>query len=420
MDDLGQIGQLHLRPQPDASAVRVHFVGDHLDEGGFAGAVVTDEGDALAPLHLQGDALKELLFPKGLAEAPDAQHLVPVELCGGEPGVHLPGLGGLGRGAHPLNAALHGNGAAIGLVHTLKCPHPQLFRRLFQLGDLGLFLFILLHPLLIAAFFFHRVEAVIAGVKLRFAVFDLNDPVHGAVQKVAVMGDGHHGAPEFLDIGLQPLRSVKVQMVGRLIQQQNVRILQNQAAKVHPGLFSAGKLVEQPAPHIVGNGQAVGHLADGHVRIVSAEHLKPLGKTAIALQNGRVRLPRRHAARQFFHFSGQGVESPEGRAQHIVHGVPLRVHRDLRDQTHAVTRRNGDGALVAVQFSYQYFEQRGLAGAVFAQQTYPLPLIDLKGDAIQNIVAHLKGFYKVVDLNLNHNTSASPPSAAQSAWSVTP
>ena len=209
-------------------------------------------------------------------------------------------------------------------------------------------------------------------------------------------------------------------MVGRLIQQQNVRILQNQAAQVHPGLFSAGKLVEQPAPHIVGNGQAIGHLADGHIRIVSAEHLKPLGKTAIALQNGRVRLSRRHAARQFFHFSGQGVESPEGRAQHIVHGISLRVHRDLRDQTHAVTRRNGDGALVAVQFSYQYFEQRGLAGAVFAQQTYPLPLIDLKGDAIQNIVAHLKGFYKVVDLNLNHNTSASPPSAAQSAWSVTP
>ena len=210
VDDLRQIGQLHLRPQPDAPAVRVHLVGDHLDEGRFAGAVVTDEGDALAPLHLQGDSLEKQLLAIGLAQVPDSQHLVPVELRGGEPGVHLPGLGGLGRGAHPLDAALHGNGAAIGLVHTLKCPHPQLLRRLFQLGDLGLFLFILLHPLLIAAFFFHRVEAVIAGVKLRFAVFNLNDPVHGAVQKVAVMGDGHHGTPEFLDIGLQPLRSVKV------------------------------------------------------------------------------------------------------------------------------------------------------------------------------------------------------------------
>ena len=127
-------------------------------------------------------------------------------------------------------------------------------------------------------------------------------------------------------------------MVGGLVQQQDVRILQNQAAQVHPGLFPAGKLVEQPAPHIVGNGQAIGHLADGHIRIVSAEHLKPLGKTAIALQNGRVCLSRRHAARQILHFGGQGVEPPEGRAQHIVHGIPLRVHRDLRDQTHAVAR----------------------------------------------------------------------------------
>ena len=303
MDDLRQIGQLHLRPQPDAPAVRVHLVGDHLDEGRFAGAVVTDEGNALAPLHLQGDSLEKRLLAVGLAQVPDSQHLVPMKLRRREPGVHLPGLGGLGRGAHPLNAALHGNGAAIGLVHTLKCPHPQLLRRLFQLGDLGLLLFVLLHPLLIAAFFFHRVEAIVTGVELRLAVFNLDHSGHGAIQKIAVMGNGHHGAPEFLDIGLQPLRSVKVQMVGRLIQQQNVRILQNQAAQVHPGLFSAGELVEQPAPHIVGNGQAVGHLADGHIRIVSAEHLKPLGKTAIALQNGRVRLPRRHAARQFFHFS---------------------------------------------------------------------------------------------------------------------
>ena len=163
VDDLRQIGQLHLRPQPDAPAVRVHLVGDHLDEGRFAGAVVTDEGDALAPLHLQGNTLEKRLLAVSLAQVPDAQHLVPVEFRGGEPGVHLPCLGGLGRGAHPLDTPLHGNGAAIGLVHALKGPHPQLLRGFLQLGDLGLLLFVLLHPLLIAAFLFHRVEAVIAG-----------------------------------------------------------------------------------------------------------------------------------------------------------------------------------------------------------------------------------------------------------------
>ena len=244
VDDLGQIGHFHLGPQPDAAAVRIHLIHDHFDQGGFSGAVVADEGDALAPLHLQGDALKELLFPKGLAEAPDAQHLVPVELRGGEAGVHLPGLGGLGGGAHPLNAALHGDGPAVGLVHALEGPHPQLLRRFFQLGDLGLFLFVLLHPLLIAALLLHSVKAVIAGVELRLAVFDLNDPGHGAVQEVAVMGDGHHGAPELLDVVLQPLGGVEVQVVGGLVQQQDICVLQDQAAQVHPGLFPAGELVE--------------------------------------------------------------------------------------------------------------------------------------------------------------------------------
>ena len=67
--------------------------------------------------------------------------------------------------------------------------------------------------------------------------------------------------------------------------------------------------------------------------------------------------------------------------------------------------RNGDGALVAVQLPGQYFEQGGLAGAVFAQQAHPLPLVDLKGDAVQNIVAHLKGLDQAVDLYLNHRSS---------------
>ena len=356
VDDLGQIGHFHLRPQPDASAVRVCFVHDHFDEGGFSRAVVTDQGNALAALHLQGDPLKELLFAEGLAQIPDPQHLVSVELRRREPGVHFPGLGGLGGGTHPLDAALHGNGPAIGLVHALKSPQPQLLRRFFQLSDLGLFLFILLHPLLITALFFHGVEAIVAGVELRLAVFNLDHSGHGAIQKIAVMGNGHHRPPELLDVIFQPLCGMEIQMVGWLVQQQDIRILQNQTAQIHPRLFSAGELVKQAAPHIAGDGQAVGHLADSHVGVVSAEHLKPFGKTAIALQKRRSRLPCRHAACQFLHFSGQRVQPPKGGTQHIIHGVSRRIHRDLGDQPHPMARCNGHGSLIVVQFSRQYFE----------------------------------------------------------------
>ena len=275
-DDLGQVCLLHLGAGFDAAVVRIQLPHDHLDKGGLSGAVVADEGDALAPLHLQADALKEVLVPVGLGHVPDAQHLVPVELCGGEPGVHLPRLGGFGGGPHPLDALFHGDGPAVGLVHAHESPDPQLLRRLLQLCDLGLLFFVLLHPLLVAAFLLHGVEAVIPAVKLRFPVLDLDDPGDGAVQEIPVVGDGDHRAVERANVLLQPLGSVEVQVVGGLVQQQDVRVLQDEAAQVHPGLFPAGEAVEQLGPLAVRNGQAVGDLIHRHICVIAAKCLKPL------------------------------------------------------------------------------------------------------------------------------------------------
>ena len=59
------------------------------------------------------------------------------------------------------------------------------------------------------------------------------------------MGNGDHRAPEGADILLQPFGGVEVQVVGGLVQQQNVRVLQDQSSQVHPGLFPAGEAVKQ-------------------------------------------------------------------------------------------------------------------------------------------------------------------------------
>ena len=87
-------------------------------------------------------------------------------------------------------------------------PQVHLLGRLFQLLDLRLLLQILLHPLLIAAFLLNGVKAVIPAVKLRLTVLYLDDPRHGAVEEIAVVADGHHGAPEFAEVLLQPLRGL--------------------------------------------------------------------------------------------------------------------------------------------------------------------------------------------------------------------
>jgi hypothetical protein len=58
----------------------------------------------------------------------------------------------------------------------------------------------------------------------------LQDPLGHIVQKVAIMGHGNNGAGIALQMMLQPGDRFGVQMVGRLVEQQNVRFDQKQPA----------------------------------------------------------------------------------------------------------------------------------------------------------------------------------------------
>ena len=57
------------------------------------------------------------------------------------------------------------------------------------------------------------------------------------------MGDNDHGALIIQQVVLQPLDRIEIQMVDRLIEQENVRRLKEQLAECHPGFLSAGKTV---------------------------------------------------------------------------------------------------------------------------------------------------------------------------------
>src|SRR5699024_8440515 len=109
------------------------------------------------------------------------------------------GLGGLLRLADALDAPIHGEGPLVELVVAHEGPQVQLVRRLLELADLGLLLLILAELLLVAPLLLDGVEGVVAGVELRLAVADLDDPADGPVQEVAVVADGHHRALEAAD-----------------------------------------------------------------------------------------------------------------------------------------------------------------------------------------------------------------------------
>ena len=77
----------------------------------------------------------------------------------------------------------------------------------------------------------------------------LADPLGNVIQEVAVMGDGEYGAGVVLQEVLQPQYGLGVQVVGGLVQKQQVGSLEEQLAQRDATALAAGKDV------------------DGHIRI---------------------------------------------------------------------------------------------------------------------------------------------------------
>ena len=74
---------------------------------------------------------------------------------------------------------------------------------------------------------------VVAGIKGQLAVFQMqNFPGH-PVQQVAVVADQQHRARIISQIGFQPKGRLEIEMVGRLVQQQQVGFGEQQRRQRH-------------------------------------------------------------------------------------------------------------------------------------------------------------------------------------------
>ena len=137
-------------------------------------------------------------------------------LVGGQAGLAL-GLAGLGGQAHPLQLPLEGALAAgVGLV-LLAEP-----------------LLLLLEP-----------RAVVALERDAPTVVELEDPAGHVVEEVAVVGDGHDRAVVVAQEPLQPGHRLGVEVVGGLVQQQQIGPAQQQAAQGHPTTLTAREHVDR-------------------------------------------------------------------------------------------------------------------------------------------------------------------------------
>ena len=166
----------------------------------------------------------------------------PVELlaCAGL-GLHLLiasqtglvlGLTGLGAGAHPLELGLHALGE-LGVAVALS----------LDTRGLGL-----------------QIRGVVALVGIKVAAVDLADPLGNVVQEVAIVCDGKHRALVVVQEVLEPQDRLGVQVVGGLIEQQQVGSFEQQLAQGHATALAAGKHIDR---HVgIGQLQGIHSLAE--------------------------------------------------------------------------------------------------------------------------------------------------------------
>ena len=197
---------------------------------GLARAVGADHADDAAAREHEREVVDEQPVAVALAEVVGLDHLVAETRTGRDRDLELRvaplgrlglrdqlvervdarlalGLAGARRHADPLELA--GERAPAGLVDLLLLREP---------------LVLLLEP-----------ARVVALPRNAVAAVELEDPARDVVEEVAVVGDRDDGAVVLVQVALEPRDRLGVEVVGGLVEQQQVGLREQQAGTARPG-----------------------------------------------------------------------------------------------------------------------------------------------------------------------------------------
>ena len=271
-----------------------------------------------------------------------------------DPALHLRGLGGVGGeavdealllGQHRLLAGV--GGLAVGLADR---------------------------PLLL-------VEVVVAGIDGDLAAVDLGDPGDDAVHELAVVRGHQQRAVERLEETFQPDDRLDVEVVGRLVHQQHVGAAKQHPGHRHPHLPAARQRADVAVDALVVEAEAVQDLARLGLERVAAEmvvfllHLAEAGQDAVEVGGlGRVG----HRVIEGLELVVQVADAAAAGNGLVEHRAPGHLLDVLAEVANRQPLRHRHVALVGGLLADNHPEQRGLAGAVGADQADLLTGIELE------------------------------------------
>ena len=218
--------------------IRLLLADDHFEQRGLADTVRADHTDDAGARQVERQSADQHPVVEGLVQIVHLEHQAAqprtrrdVDLGGieltvafgvggqflvaGQAGLVL-GLPGFGRRAHPLEFALQDLGS-LGILLTLDG----------QTLALGL-----------------EVGRVVALVGIQASAVDLTDPSHHVVEEVTVVSDAQHRSRVALQVTFQPSYRFGVQVVGGLVEQQQIGLLQQQLAQCHAAPLTARQHID--------------------------------------------------------------------------------------------------------------------------------------------------------------------------------
>ncbi|TWG79689.1 hypothetical protein L602_000600000890 [Cupriavidus gilardii J11] len=354
---LREVADLQALAMTQRACQRRQCVGQRLDQRGFALPVGAEQADALATLDRQREAVQDRHRRIARIAAIDAvEHHHRIGR-----GVRLAELEGKASGGMHRREPFH-------LLQRLD---PAL--RLTRLGGLGLearderfqMRDLLLLPRIGSLLQGHLLQpqrfeqAVVAAVAPQLLVLDMDRDGADRVEEFAVVRNHHERARVARQPVLQPHDGVQIQVVGRLVQQQQVGLAHQRLGQVQPHAPAAGERrhrlrglrqreakPEQQRLRARRCGVAVG-VRKGGMRV-------GLGMAVAA------GLRRRDAAFR--------VAQPHIAVDHIVQRAARHRRRFLRHVGHLPLRGHRYVATVRMQLTAQQREQRRLAAAVGADE----------------------------------------------------
>ncbi|MND68196.1 hypothetical protein D3C80_596400 [compost metagenome] len=228
---------MHGLTDANRALVRRFLACDHLEQRRLAGAVRADNADDTARRQLQRQVVDQSAAVKALLDAFQLDDHVAETLGDRNDDLRI-GRPNVFSRIDQLFVRLD-TGLRLGLTSLRAGCDPFLFARQRLLAT-SLFASFLLHALGLGG----QVGGIVAFVRNATAAVEFENPAGDIVEEVAVVGDHHHGARIIAQVLFKPCDRFGVEMVGRFVEQQQVRLRQQKAAERDTAAFTTRQVVD--------------------------------------------------------------------------------------------------------------------------------------------------------------------------------